>query len=286
MPLILLASYPKSGNTWMRALLSNYLADEEAPVPINHLIAARAHDRHSFDEHFGLSSTIMTADEVMRRMPRFFALHLPAGGSADFVKVHSAFLRLPDGAPLFSRTTFSGAVCIVRNPLDIAVSYAHHLQSSVDHAIRVMDNPEALLTPERRGISPNLPERVSDWSGNVTSWLDQDELPVKLVSYEQMHAGPAAVLEAVVGFAGLQPEPTRLARAADCARFENLHRQERLEGFHEKQPTAPSFFRKGRVGDWRDALSRQQVRQLTERHGPVMVRLGYLDEAERFLAEG
>jgi len=116
--------------------------------------------------------------------------------------------------------------------------------------------------------------------------LDQDELPLRLVSYEQMHASPAAALETVGGFAGLRPEPARLARAEDNARFENLRRQETLEGFHEEQPTAPSFFRKGRSGDWRDALSRKQVRILTERHGPVMVRLGYLGEAERFLADG
>jgi len=287
--LILLASYPKSGNTWMRALLSNYLAADKAPVPINRLVAAPVQQRHAFDEHLGLSSSIMTTDEIMRHMPRYFASHLPAGDPAVFIKVHSVFSRLPDGAPLFSSATFSGAVCIVRNPLDVAVSYAHHLQSSVDHAISVMGNPEAYLTPDgrrRRRIHPNLPERVSDWSRNTASWLDQDELPVRLVSYEQMHASPAACLETVVGFAGLQSEPARLARAADNARFENLRRQEELEGFREKQPTSPSFFRKGRIGDWRDALSRQQVRLLAERHGPVMARLGYLDEAERFLAEG
>ncbi len=49
-------------------------------------------------------------------------------------------------------------------------------------------------------------------------------------------------------------------------------------------PTAPNFFRKGLIGEWRNVLSRNQVQYLVERHGPAMAELGCLEEAERFLA--
>ncbi len=284
--MILLASYPKSGNTWMRALLSNYLAEDAVPASINELSGGGGwlFRRHRFDENLGLSSSIMTADEILLHLPRFHQSMAVDGASSVFAKVHAAFSRLPDGAPLFPSSVFSGAVCIVRNPLDIAVSYAHHLQCDLDQAIKTMADRQAWLDPRRDGMSPPLPQRVSDWSANVTSWLDQDELPVKLVRYEAMHTDPGTVLEAVAGFAGLQTDSARIARAVNYSRFRNLCEQEERDGFHEKQPTAPSFFRKGQVGDWCAALSRQQARRLVERHGPTMARLGYLDEAERFLS--
>lgn len=291
MSLILLASYPKSGNTWMRALLSNFLAEGNEPVSINSLITSEIGNRHLFDESLGLSSAAMTDAEILRYRPRFHEIlaqeFLEAGAGAPvFAKIHQPFQRLPDGAPMFSPPAIAGAVCIVRNPLDVAVSFAHHLQWSLDRTIAAMGDPDSDIGIPRKGIRTTLPDPYGDWSGNVSSWLEQDGLPVSLVSYESLQADPATALEAVVAFAGLAPDPVRLHRAVENSRFDRLREQELSDGFKEKQPTAPSFFRKGRAGDWRNVLSRQQVRRIVENHGPVMARLGYLHEAERFLAEG
>lgn len=286
MSLILLASYPKSGNTWMRALLTNYLAADGTAASINSLIGAAIRDRSRFDEATGLSSAAMTADEILFHRPRFHEMLAAEAASPVFAKIHEPFLRLPGGAPLFSPSAFSGAVCIVRNPLDIAVSFAHHSQFDIDRMIRTMNDQGAIIAAGRGAIAAAREQPISDWSENVSSWLDQKELPVRLVSYEAMHVDPIAALEAVVAFAGLAPDPARLAAAVENSRFHRLREQELRDGFTEKQPTAPSFFRKGRVGDWRGVLSRRQVRRLVERHGAMMARLGYLDEAERFLADG
>ena len=281
--MILLASYPKSGSTWLRALLSNFLTDGNEPVSINALITSNILNRHLFDECLGLSSAAMTDDEIQHYRPCFHEFLAAEAVAPVFAKVHQPFLHLPDGEPVFSPTAISGAVCIVRNPLDVAVSLAHHLQWNIDRTIAAMGDREWDISNPRGGIHTTLPDPYCDWSGNVSSWLDQDELSVHLLSYESLQADPAATLEGVVAFAGLSPAPERLAGAVENSRFHKLLDQEQRDGFKEKQPTAPSFFRKGQVGDWRNVLSQCQVRQLVARHGPVMARLGYLDEAEHFL---
>ena len=286
MSLILLASYPKSGNTWMRTLLSNYLAGDGKPVSINALITSQILSRHQFDEWLGLTSAAMTRAEILRHRPRFHEFIATEADSPAFAKVHQPFQRLPGGAPLFSPPAIAGAVCIVRNPLDIAVSFAHHLQWDIDRTIAAMADPNLFADFPRNGIHHQLPDPYRDWSGNVSSWLDQDILPLRLVSYENLQADPEAALDAVLAFAGRRPDGARLARAAEFSRFQRLREAERREGFREKQPTAPSFFRKGRIGDWRGALSRQQVQRLVDSHGSVMARLGYLEEAEQFLTNG
>ena len=304
--IVWLASYPKSGNTWLRAVLTNYLRDDgergphSGPASINALLGESvANHRNSFDDLVGLDSSDLTPDEVLRHRPLFHELLArespePAGGppregAPAFIKIHEAFLRTMDGAALFPKAATAGVVCLVRNPLDVAVSYAHHRQQSIDDTVRWMNDPEAAEAQVDGGIALLLPQPLGTWSGHVSSWLDQKELPMHVARYEDLLADPTAAFGAIVRFAGLDRAGTspdgsaRLARAVRHAGFSRLRAQEEESGFIEKQPTAPSFFRAGVAGSWRQALAPRQVRALVDAHGPVMARLGYLSEAEAFL---
>ena len=82
----------------------------------------------------------------------------------------------------------------------------------------------------------------------MASWIEQRELPVHVVRYEDLLVDTGAAFEAVLRFAGLEPEPERLARAVEHARFDGLRAQEERSGFREMPPTARFFFRAGRPG--------------------------------------
>ena len=302
--IVWIASYPKSGNTWLRAVLTNYLRDGPEPASINALLGGSvAADRETFDELVGLDSSDLTPDELLRHRVIFHTLLAgkpgegpPREGPPAFVKVHDAYLRTGDGTALFPKAATIGVVYLVRNPLDVAVSYAHHRQKSIGDTVRWMNDPAAAEAGVVGGIHALLPQPLLTWSGHVSSWLDQKELPMHVVRYEDLLADPMAAFGAVVRFAGLdrengmhagepgRPAPSaRLGRAVDRAAFSRLRAQEEGCGFSEKQPTAPSFFRAGAAGSWRDALDPRQVRALVDAHGPMMARLGYLREAEGFL---
>ena len=335
--IVWLASYPKSGNTWLRAVLTNYLRDaaerglhdergsHSEPASINALIGSPvAADRETFDELVGLDSSDLAPDEVLRHRPLFHVLlaresgeppagerrrascpagRPPRGDTPAFVKVHDAYLRTGDGTALFPKEATAGVVYLVRNPLDVAVSYAHHLQKSIDDTVRWMNDPAAAEAEVAGGIHIQVPQPLLTWSGHVSSWLDQEELSIHVARYEDLLADPTAAFGAIVRFAGLgrgdetpagergsaslpgrSSTSARLARAVDHAAFSRLRAQEEASGFFEKQPTAPSFFRAGVAGSWRNVLDSRQVRALVDAHGPVMARLGYLREAEAFLA--
>ena len=283
--IVWLASYPKSGNTWLRAVLTNYLQRSKQPASINGLLGSSiASGRELFNELLGLDSGDMTWDEVMRYRPQFHEALAHELSPPAFIKVHEAFLRLPCGAALFPKAATAGVIYLVRSPLDVAVSYGHHRQCSIDSTIEWMNNPTAMENWADGGISIHFPELLLTWSGHVSSWLDQQELPLQVLCYEDMLKAPMAAFDAVLRFAGLDMDEARLAQAIDCAAFSRLRAQEEQFGFAERQPTAPSFFRTGVAGSWRSALSARQVRALADAHGPVMERLGYLQEAEAFLA--
>ena len=275
--IVWLASYPKSGNTWLRALLTNCLRPDR-PASINELVGGYvAASRATFDEVVGLDSSDLTPRETLGLRPlfhRLLAVELP---QPTFVKTHHAHLRVPGGGPLFPPETTAGAVYVVRNPLDVAVSFAHHSGRRVGWAVRSMNDPAFVLARQHGGVYPILPEALLSWSGHVTSWLDQRAIPVHVVRYEDMHADAVAALRGVVEFAGLSARDADLHAAADRSAFARLREEEAAVGFHERQPTAPSFFRAGVVGAWRTGLSMRQARMLTAAHRSTMARFGYLD---------
>ena len=283
MSIVWLASYPKSGNTWLRAVLTSYVREEGRPASINALIGQSVIDRDVFDDYIGIPSADLTCDEILRLKPLLYELLAAEWPRPAFVKVHDACVRTPVG-PLFPRSATAAAVYLVRNPLDVAVSYAHHMQFPIDEAVAALNRP-VVAAVSRRGMTSVLPQWYLTWSRNVSSWLEA-ELPVRVVRYEDMLEDPAAAFGAIVRHAGLEWNPARLARAVDQARFDRLRAQERKEGFSERQPTAPSFFRSGTAGGWRTALTPALVRSVVDAHAPVMERFGYLREAEAFLSAG
>lgn len=114
-----LASYPKSGKTWMRALLTNLISGEQDPASINALLAeaAPAFSRPAFDALNGLPSSDLTSEATLRCYPLFHELLAAECPGHTFATVHSACLRNPDGALLFPRAGMAGLIYIVRNPL-------------------------------------------------------------------------------------------------------------------------------------------------------------------------
>ena len=295
--IVWIAGYPKSGSTWTRALLTNYLQDSVAPASINALAGSwAASARDKFDELVGLDSSDLRPDELARYLPPFRELlaralfasrpgRAPDGSRLpDFAKTHEAY-RATDGAARFPRTGAKGVVYLVRNPLDVAVSYAHHLQWRIDRVVRWMNDPAAGEGSSARRIWELLPNPLTTWSGHVSSWLDQTALRTHVARYEDLLADPRAGFGAIVRFAGLAWDAARLDRAVEHAAFPRLRAQEAASGYNERQPTAPSFFRAGVAGSWRTALTREQVQAVVDAHGPVMARLGYLREAEAFLCE-
>jgi hypothetical protein len=284
--IVWLASYPKSGNTWLRAFLTNFLGADARPIDINRLTAGIASNRRVFDETLGVESSDMTRDEIARRRPECYRRMAAAAPGTLYLKVHDANLPNSAGEPLIPADATSRAVYLVRNPLDVAVSFAHHMARSVDVAIGSMANPDFAFGA-RSGLLPEqLEQRLSSWSGHVLSWLDQSRFPLHLMRYEDMLERPALCFRECVRFLGLDEDGAAIDRALSFSSFSALRAQEQAFGFRERPEAASSFFRRGQAGKWRETLSDEQVRLILSHHSAVMRRLGYLAEDDQNLTIG
>jgi hypothetical protein len=167
----------------------------------------------------------------------------------------------------------AGAIYLVRDPRDIAVSYSRHLGRSLDETIAFMADPEAATG----GTDQTVYERLSSWSVHVHFWTRNPNPRLHVMRYEAMAADPQAAFGALLRFLGDEPPPERLARATRFSAFDVLRAQERARGFIEQpaESTAP-FFRAGSPGQWRAVLSPAQRARIERDPAVVMGRFGYL----------
>lgn len=277
--IIWLASYPKSGNTWFRVFLTNLLRDADAPASINELESTPiASARSVFDNNIGIEASDLTADEIDRLRPELY-IHLAENATGPlFMKIHDAYTDVAENIPLIPHTATGGALYFIRNPLDVAVSFAHHSGWDYDTAVsRMADEAFAFCRrPDR--LHNQLRQKLLSWNRHVLSWVDAAPFPVCLLRYEDMKMQPLETFETAVRFAGLPHTREQIKKALEFSSFDVVQKLEEAEGFREKSPSSIRFFRKGQVASWREELSEQQAQQIVQDHRAVMRRFGYLDE--------
>ena len=275
--LVWLASFPKSGNTWVRLFLTAYRHPEQEEVDINGVdVSLHAGNRDLFDRVIGLEASDLTPAEIERFRPDVYRQLAAEAEEPHFIKVHDRWRRTPDGGPLFPPEITAATLYIVRDPRAVAPSYANHYGISIDEAIVQMATSDSTLATPLDHLPSQLPQSMGSWSQHVLSWLDQAELPVHLVRYEDLHAAPETAFAGILRCAGLPVASDRLVAALAQTRFERLQAQEAAVGFKERLSAAPRFFRQGRPNHWREELTPAQIARIERDHGVVMARLGYL----------
>jgi aryl sulfotransferase len=285
---IWLASYPKSGNTWMRALLGNVLAENGAPSGIDARVYGNASNRAWFDFVMLIDSGLLTHDEVDCLRPRAYKA-IAAGDFDDclarrrvkpvrFVKTHDAYRLTPSGEPLLGGSQGArGAIVIVRDPRGVAPSFAHHLDESIDEAITVMshDGTALAFATKNDRLDVQFRQKLRGWSTHVGSWLDQTDIPVHLIRYEDLRKDTSGTLQRALAFAELAATEELINRAVASCEFAMLREQEMQKGFMEAPRRDAKFFRRGQADGWRDELNQNQILRIETDHGRMMQRLGY-----------
>lgn len=270
-----LASYPKSGNTWFRLVLANYLRDSNEPISINQLNTGTiASSRLWIDDVSGFDTSDMTADEIKNIRPDIYRWSAREG-DVGYHKIHDAYSHTRNGKPIIDNEASRGIIYIVRNPLDVAPSLANHINCSIDQAIERMADEAYSFSGSQGRLSSQVQQHLGSWSHHVMSWINQSETPLHIVRYEDMLDQPESAFGRAFRFLGLSPKASVLQKAICHSSFTELQAQEDSFEFRERPARSKRFFRSGRSRTWETELTEKQIGSLTASHGEVMELLGY-----------
>jgi aryl sulfotransferase len=277
--LVLLASYPKSGNTWLRLVLANLLRDGHDAVPLNAIGLGRYGQRRQLFDHYApWPAEDLHDTELDRWWPDVYRQLDAAGDGPEFIKTHSGAWRDADGEWLFPAGSVRAVLHVTRHPFDVAVSFANHLGRSVAEAVEIMTSPGWVARPPRRAAAAALPERWGSWAEHTASWLAADlPYPVITARYEDLLADPQRGFAALAAAAGITTPGEAVTRAVERTRFERLQAEEATTGFPERPASCPRFFRAGRAGTWSGLLSGPERVALRTRCADLMATLSYPD---------
>lgn len=277
-----LASYPKSGNTWVRAILTALQVHPHL-FGVDHLgFGAQPYYVGTALSMLGLDSRWLTVPENEQLRDSLVRLTNDVGGSRIAPSEHRPLVRKTHeqywhgslGREPFPSDPTLAAILVVRDPRDVACSYAAFFGMSVDEAIRDIGDAGAGGIASPANCLTSQP--WGSWSSHGWSWISEDvPFPVHMVRYEDLESDPLGTLSPVLRAIGVGVDDEDLASAIKAASFSNLQNSESTRGFRETSSRAAGFFRKGRSGAWREELSPDQVQAIESSHRELMQRLGY-----------
>lgn len=277
--IIWIASFPKSGNTWVRAFLGNYFKPTGKTLSINELSSITTSDIRNdwFDLAAGKPFVAHSMGEWAQMRTKVQRLIAQSSPGHRFVKTHSRIDRV-ENIDLISPDVTAAAICVIRNPFDIAVSFARHSSISIDISIDRIASVDN-ITAAGNGIL----EVLGRWDYHIKSWLKAPGLPHHVMRYEDMIANPKQAFTGLLNFLQVPIQQKTLHEALKNSSFETLKKQEKHSGFKEKPPGMDSFFTSGKSGAWVDKLSIEQVERIYTDFRPTIEE--YFPEVAKQAAE-
>lgn len=273
-----LASYPKSGNTWVRCFMDAYFIGS---VDINEILCSVSDDTATTHEPMpGVDAGLLPIDiqHLCRgmAMTRMVMLHEQANtGAPLFVKTHNIH-GIINGVEILPEMLTKSVTYIVRDPRDVVPSFAKHMGVDIDKAIDQMDSKYQVLSGNEKRVADFL----SDWENHVRSFLQADTHNVKVIRYEDILDDPVHWFSEILRHIGINPDLERVAKAVEDVKLGKLKKQEVDNGFKEASPKSKGFFGSGGSKS-RKEMTPKQINRIEKLFGSTMKKLGYLDKVRR-----
>lgn len=266
-----IASYPKSGNTWMRAFLTALVTGAESDdLSLLQQIAPDENNGRYFQPYMATPIEKASLAELASARPMAHRAMAAAADNFLFLKTHS-LLGTHLGTPTITTDVTAGAIYIVRNPLDVAISYAAFRNRPIDETIGSLNQSGRVLT---RPIFGSY-EIAGSWTEHVETWTRKPHDRLLIIRYEDMLDHPEKSFRRVTSFLRMNVDSELLAKALEHTSFSSLQAAEEKGSFQERPKATERFFRTGKHGQWRETLTDAQITRIVRACEGPMKRFGY-----------
>ncbi len=271
---IFLASYPKSGNTWLRSIIGNfYNFDKEFSLNDLKSIPLLSIKKHfsEFDNKIYINNNDLHFDWISQNIIKCQNLLNNKPNHLNIFKTHSARHK-----NFTNETVNAGFIYIVRDPRDIIVSLKNFSGKEIDKTI------DEFLFSQNLMISTNgAQELLSTWELNVKSWLHYKSVPRLIIKYEDLKLNPKEIILNIKEFLNkihslnINLGDQDIDKIVDNTNFNNLKKLEDKNGFDEASNYS-KFFRSGTFNQWKDVLTNTQIKLIEKNLKSLMRYFNYI----------
>ena len=285
--IIWIASYPKSGNTWIRSLLSSYLFSKDGKFSFKLLKNIKQFSSKDFfsyklkSSHYQaiISKNWIPSQKIINRDKKIHIL-----------KTHNALCSI-NGNNFTDSFNTTAVIYIVRDPRNLITALSHHYELSLDEAFSFLTNKRKIIFPvnienDEKDIKESEDFNfLGDWSTHYQSWKNINFCPIKIIKYEDCLIDAQKVFVSTLNFLSkflkFEYDKKKINSALTSTSFKNLSQMENKEGFHESATSSKTmkkikFFNLGKKNNWKSLLDKKIVKKIESRFKNEMSELGYL----------
>ena len=279
--IIWLASYPKSGNTWIRSLLTSYFFTSEGKFNFKTLdnIKQFSSKDYSFNNINNknyqrvVSKNWIPAQKIIN-----------ADNKIHLLKTHNALCSINNNNFTDANNTCA-AIYIVRDPRNIISSISNHYDLDTEESFKFLTNKKKIIFPTNDINSTYDFNFLSDWSTHYNSWKKVNIFPVKIIKYEDLLKNTKkeflSLLIFLSKFMNFDINDNKVENSILSTNFENLKKLEKKDGFSEsiiskKNKKKIMFFNLGEGNNWKKMLDIKIAKNIETCFSKEMKELKYL----------
>lgn len=280
--IIWLASYPKSGNTWVRSIISSILFSDNGEIKDFNLLENI--DQYPTKKYFkGLVKNFGDGVEIQKNWINS-QIRINKDKKVKFFKTHHLYCKYGDNSFTDANNTL-GVIHIVRDPRDLINSLKHHwsLSDSQESMNELLDVQNATGLKMEDDKNYSFPVMISSWNNHYNSWkkIKKNYL---LIKYEDLIDNPKLQIEVIVKylqkFTNFEINDKKIQNIVKTTTFDNFKNLEKKGLFKEsnlnQSGERKTFFNQGPNNNWKKSLDQEIVRKIEEKFLDEMRELNYL----------
>jgi hypothetical protein len=277
--IIWIASYPKSGNTYIRSFLASYYFSKKGKFDFSLLMNILQFPSIRFSQKDFLSFNDAAQNWVSNQ--NFFF----DKGKIIFLKTHNSLNKF-NNIEFTTNNETAGAIYVVRDPRNVITSMCHHYSFSLDYALEKMLNEEASLSEKASNGDCSNFTYLGSWSDHYKSWKNNKQFKVLFVKYEDLKDHKEESFKKIINFIeelkGNKNEKLneiKFQNSISSTKFINLKNKETNEGFNEsyisKNGKKINFFNLGFKNKWQNLLPQNMLDKINKQLDEEIRELGY-----------
>ena len=277
--IIWIASYPKSGNTYIRSFLTSYYFSKKGKLDFNLLDNIPQFPSIRFSQKDFLSF----GDAAQNWIPNqnyFFDKK-----KIFFLKTHNTLNKF-DNIEFTTHNETAGAIYIVRDPRNVITSMCHHYSFNLNYAFeKMLDHNASLSEKASNGDCSNF-TFLGTWSDHYKSWKNNKRFKVLFIKYEDLNNKKEEIFKKIINFIEELKDnrekyfdENKFSNSIRSTNFVNLKNKELNEGFDEsyisKGGKKINFFNLGFKNKWEKLLPQNIIEKFNQKFDKELTELGY-----------